>query len=119
MERRSQTDLDPGEDATHGNLRCPHREGSPLESPDRDPRQVGWTEHAAFADGLVERGTTVLGGPIETGDPEVVALLLVNAEGEQAVRAAFDADPWAASGVLRYKAAYPWTLWLDSRARAT
>jgi uncharacterized protein YciI len=77
--------------------------------------QAGWTEHAAFADGLVDQGTTVLGGPVETGDPEVVALLLVNGESEQGVRAAFAPDPWAAGGILHVRAVYPWTLWLDSR----
>ena len=79
--------------------------------------QAGWDAHAGFADGLVAHGTTVLGGPIETGDPEVVALLLVNAEDEREVRDAFAADPWAASGILRYGAVYPWTLWLDSRSQ--
>lgn len=81
-------------------------------------QQAGWDEHAAFADGLVERGRTVLGGPIETGDPEVVALLLVNGADEQDVRAVFAADPWAGTGILRVKAVYPWALWLDSRAQA-
>lgn len=79
--------------------------------------QAGWEEHAAFADRLVERGTTVLGGPIETGDPEVVALLLVNGRDEQEVREAFAADPWAGTGTLRYRAVYPWALWLDSRSQ--
>ncbi len=77
--------------------------------------QAGWTEHAAFADGLVEQGVTVLGGPIETGAPEVVALLLVNGLDEQGVRAAFAPDPWAGAGILRVRDVYPWTLWLDSR----
>lgn len=78
--------------------------------------QTGWDEHAAFADRMVDEGTTVLGGPIETGDPEVVALLLVNGRDEQDVRAAFAADPWAGTGLLRY-AVYPWSLWLDSRSQ--
>lgn len=77
--------------------------------------QAGWEEHAAFADRLVEQGTTVLGGPLESGKPEVVALLLVSGKDEQEVRAAFAADPWAKSGILRYEAVYPWALWLDSR----
>ena len=48
--------------------------------------QAGWAEHAAFADGLVDQCVTVLGGPIETGDPEVVALLLANGSDEEGVR---------------------------------
>lgn len=80
--------------------------------------QAGWPEHAAFADGLVERGVTVLGGPVQTEDPDVVALLLVNAESEAEVRAAFAPDPWAAAGILRLKAVHPWSLWLDSRVAA-
>lgn len=91
-------------------------EKGPRWNHDRRVReQPGWNEHAAFADGLVERGTTVLGGPIETGDPEVVALLLVDGRDEREVRAAFATDPWVASGILGIRAVYPWTLWLDSR----
>lgn len=77
--------------------------------------QAGWAEHAAFADGLVDQGVTVLGGPIETCDPEVVALLLANGTDEVEVREAFAPDPWAAAGILQVRAVYPWTLWLDSR----
>lgn len=92
------------------------------KGPNWDPRrgireQAGWDEHAAFADRLMEEGVTVLGGPIETGDPQVVALLLVNGRDEQDVRAAFAADPWTGTGLLRYGAVYPWTLWLDSRSQ--
>lgn len=79
--------------------------------------QAGWGRHAAFSDRLVERGITVLGGPVETGDPEVVALLLVKGRDEQEVRAAFAADPWAGTGILRVKAVYRWNLWLDSRSQ--
>jgi uncharacterized protein YciI len=77
--------------------------------------QAGWAEHAAFADDLVDQGVTVLGGPIETGDPEVVALLLANGSDEEGVRGAFAPDPWVAAGVLHVRAVYAWTLWLDSR----
>lgn len=81
--------------------------------------QAGWDEHAAFADRLVREGTTILGGPVETGDPEVVALLLVNGRDEAEVRGTFATDPWSARGTLRYRAVYPWTLWLDSRSQPT
>lgn len=78
-------------------------------------QQAGWDEHAAFADRMVERGTTVVGGPITTGDPEVVALLLVNGDDETEVRSAFSADPWVGTHLLVYRSVYPWSLWLDSR----
>lgn len=78
-------------------------------------QQAGWTEHAAFADGLVDQGVTVLGGPVEMDDPDVVALLLVKGTDEHEVRGAFARDPWADAGILGVKAVFPWTLWLDSR----
>ena len=75
------------------------------------------TQHAAFADELVDRGVIILGGPIVGGDGEDLALLAVEAADEDAVRAAFDADPWTVHQVFRIKQIRPWTLWLDGRSR--
>jgi uncharacterized protein YciI len=55
--------------------------------------QPGWDEHAAFMDGLAEEGFVVLGGPIGEGDGDN-ALLVVEADGEEAVRARLAEDPW-------------------------
>jgi uncharacterized protein len=77
--------------------------------------QQGWDEHAAFADGLVDRGVVVLGGPISSDRDDDVGLLVVNAADEQEVRSIFSDDPWATNMVLRVKEVRPWTLWLDSR----
>jgi uncharacterized protein YciI len=82
----------------------------------RDIReQPFWDEHAAFADQLVDRGFVILGGPIASGDAEDIALLAVEAAGESAVYAVFDADPWTVHHVFRVKSVWPWTLWLDGR----
>jgi uncharacterized protein len=48
--------------------------------------QRGWDEHAAFADGLVDRGVVVLGGPISTDSEDDVGLLIVNAGDAEEVR---------------------------------
>jgi uncharacterized protein len=79
--------------------------------------QAFWDEHASFADRLVERGVILLGGPIASDDAEDIALLAVEAEDEDAVRSAFDADPWTVHRVFRIKDVRAWTLWLDGRSR--
>lgn len=78
--------------------------------------QPYWEEHAAFADGLVDRGVIVLGGPIGGGEDDDIALLAVEAASEEAARSAFDADPWIMHQVFRIKRVQPWTAWLDGRA---
>jgi uncharacterized protein YciI len=94
------------------------------KGPNWDPahgirEQKGWGEHARFADGLVDAGTIVLGGPISSDNDEDIALLMVEADDEATVRAAFADDPWTTMGVFRIKAIWPWTIWLDARhARA-
>ncbi len=77
--------------------------------------QAGWEEHARYFDALVDQGVVILGGPITSADEAVVALLAVNAAGEQELRALLADDPGASTGVLRIKDVRAWTLWLDSR----
>lgn len=79
--------------------------------------QPFFEEHAAFANELVERGVIVLGGPIASADEEDIALLAVEAPGEDALRLVFDDDPWIVHGVFRIKHMWTWTLWLDGRPR--
>lgn len=73
--------------------------------------QTGWDEHAAFMDGLVDAGFVVLGGPL--ADEERV-VLAVEAQSEEAVRAALARDPWYGSHLLA-DAVEPWTIRLDGR----
>jgi uncharacterized protein len=48
-----------------------------------------WSEHAAFADGLVAGGVIVLGGPVQDRDERVVALIAVEAADAAAVDSLF------------------------------
>ena len=91
-----------------------HRSG-----PEWDParpleEQSGWSEHAAFMDGLVDDGFVVLGGPL--ADEERVAHV-IEAESEQAVRATLARDPWSQTHLM-IDSIEPWTLRLDSRRGA-
>jgi uncharacterized protein YciI len=79
----------------------------------RDLReQEGWDEHARFMNSLVEDGFILLGGPLE-GDRET--LHVVDAATEEAVRARFAEDNWAANGMLSVKSVERWTILLDGR----
>jgi uncharacterized protein YciI len=84
----------------------------------RDIReQAHWAEHGAFADGLVAKGIVILGGPVEVPDPDVIALIAVEADDADAARAVFAVDPWTEHGMFRVREVWPWTVWLDGRAR--
>jgi uncharacterized protein len=84
----------------------------------RDNReQAYWDEHAAFMDGLAEKGVVILGGPVDSDDPEDIVLLAVEAADEEAVCAAFAPDPWMTHGIFRLKDVRRWTIWLDGRSR--
>lgn len=72
--------------------------------------QLGWAEHAAFMDHLVEQGVIAMGGPVGEIEGEST-LLVVRAPDEQGVRAALAADPWHET-VLHLARVEPWTLWL-------
>ena len=74
----------------------------------RDMReQDGWDDHARFMDDLVDKGSIILGGPLE-GDRET--LHVIEAESEQAIR-----DPWWINGMLRPVRIEGWTIVLDGR----
>jgi uncharacterized protein YciI len=73
--------------------------------------QSGWTEHAAFMDGLVVAGFIVLGGPLADEHRVVHA---VEAESEDAVRATLARDPWSETH-LQIDTIDPWTIRLDRR----
>ena len=73
--------------------------------------QSEWEAHAAYMDELVDAGFLVLGGPL-AGDGRVAHA--VEAESEDAVRAAFARDPWSESH-LQVESIEPWTIRLDAR----
>jgi uncharacterized protein YciI len=72
-----------------------------------------WDEHGAFADSLVAKGVIILGGPVDSDDPDDIA---GEAADEAAARAAFAADPWTVRGIFRLKDVRRWMIWLDGRA---
>jgi uncharacterized protein YciI len=73
--------------------------------------QSGWSEHAAFMDGLVDEGFIVLGGPLAGEDRVAHA---VEAASAQAVRETLARDPWSETH-LRVETVEPWTIRLDGR----
>ena len=77
--------------------------------------QPYFEEHAAFANELVDRGVIILGGPVDSENDEDIALLAVEAPGEDALRVVFADDPWIVHQVFRLKQVRTWTLWLDGR----
>ena len=78
--------------------------------------QPFWDEHAAFIDGLVERGFIFMGGPLldQTGLPSG-ALLIVNADDEIEVRENLRNDPWFERGILRLESVTRWEIFIDER----
>ena len=88
-----------------------HRSGPEYDHSRPLEEQSGWPEHAAFMDGLVDAGFVVLGGPLAD---EHRVVHVVEAESEDAVRAAYARDPWSETH-LRVDAIDPWTIRLDGR----
>ena len=76
--------------------------------------QAGWTEHAAFMDGLVDAGFLVLGGPLAD---EVRVVHAVDAGSAGEVRTTLARDPWSGSHLV-VESVTPWTIRLDGRGRA-
>jgi uncharacterized protein YciI len=59
--------------------------------------QLGWQDHAAFMDQLVDDGFILLGGPLSD---EVRTAHAVQASSEDEVRAIFARDPWSGSHLV-------------------
>ena len=59
--------------------------------------QLGWQDHAAFMDQLVDDGIILLGGPLSD---EVRTAHAVQASSEDEVRAIFARDPWSGSHLV-------------------
>jgi hypothetical protein len=73
--------------------------------------QSGWSEHAAFMDGLVDAGFIVLGGPLAD---EYRVVHVVEAASEEEVRATLARDPWSGTHLV-VDAVDHWTIRLDGR----
>jgi tetratricopeptide (TPR) repeat protein len=72
------------------------------------PAQDGWSEHAAFMNGLVDGGFVVLGGPVSPTE----TVLVVRAADPAQIRRRLAADPWTADGTLETTAIRPWEILL-------
>ena len=71
-----------------------------------------WNEHAALIDQLVAEGFILMGGPLvdESG-----AMLIVNADDENAVREKLKDDPWYRHGILKLESVKRWQVFIDGR----
>jgi uncharacterized protein len=76
--------------------------------------QPFWDEHAAFIDQLVDEGVIFMGGPLVD---EGGALLILNSEDENEVRAKLKNDPWFQKGILKLESVKRWQIFIDERAR--
>jgi uncharacterized protein YciI len=76
--------------------------------------QSGWHDHAAFMDALVDEGFVVLGGPLAD---QRRAVLVVDADTEEDVRATLARDPWSET-TLVIDSIDRWTIRLDGRRAA-
>ena len=90
-----------------------HRSGPQWDPTKPLEEQSGWTEHADFMDGLVDRGFIVLGGPLSD---EIRVVHAVEAESEDEIRATLARDPWSVTHLV-VDVVEPWTIRLDGRQR--
>jgi hypothetical protein len=72
--------------------------------------QAAWNEHAEFMDGLADEGFVLLGGPVD-GDEGEYTLHVVDADGEDTIRARLAEDPWSGD-LLTIHSIRPWSVWL-------
>jgi uncharacterized protein len=74
--------------------------------------QAMWADHAAFMDALTAEGVVVLGGPLAGG-----ALLIIDAESEEVIRARLADDPWVRMGLLSTASVERWEILLGDITR--
>jgi uncharacterized protein YciI len=74
--------------------------------------QPFWDEHAQFINRLLEDGFIFMGGPLVD---EGGALLIVNAEDENEVKAKLENDPWYTHGILKLESIRRWQIFIDAR----
>ena len=88
-----------------------HRSGPEWDPSRPMEEQSDWPAHAVYMDELVERGFIVLGGPLAD---EHRVVHVVEAESEEAIRAAYARDPWHETH-LEIASIEPWTIRLDGK----
>lgn len=76
-----------------------------------------WSEHASFMDGLTEDRFVLQGGPLGGTDNVHRALLTIDADSEELVRARLDRDPWTVDKILQIVAIHSWNIILGGPAR--
>jgi uncharacterized protein YciI len=72
--------------------------------------QLGWDEHAAFVDDLIERGIFVMGGPLADASG---ALNLLENVTEQEARELLAVDPFVETGVFELEDVRAWNVYVD------
>jgi hypothetical protein len=91
-----------------------HRSGPDWKAGRSLEEQSGWSDHAAYMDGLVDEGFIVLGGPLADERRVVHAVESPSADD---VRARLAGDPWSGTH-LRIESVTGWTIRLDGRSAA-
>jgi uncharacterized protein YciI len=82
----------------------------------RDSRQQAhWLAHAAFIDGLTERGLLVAGGPF--GDQSGALNILACSPDKLDVRALYASDPFVVHGMFVLERIVPWVVFVDNWAQ--
>ena len=76
--------------------------------------QDRWTEHGDFMDALADAGSVLMAGPIGDGTRPHRALVVVRADGVEAVDALLADDPWTVSETLVTVSVEPWDVLIGS-----
>ena len=76
--------------------------------------QPDWDEHAAYVDGLVERGIFVMGGPLAD---QSGSLSLFENVTEQEARELIAEDPFVVNGVFELEEVRAWNVFVDELAQ--
>lgn len=78
-------------------------------------QQAEWDAHAAFMDGLADRGFIVAGGPLGSEDRAARVMHVVNVPAElkeSGIEAIMADDPWSSMGLLETVSIDPWSVLL-------
>jgi uncharacterized protein YciI len=75
-------------------------------------QQPYWDEHAAFIDGLTERGLLVAGGPF--ADESGALNILARPPEELDVASLYGADPFVVHGIFVLERLIPWLVFVDN-----
>ncbi len=76
--------------------------------------QQHWTAHAAFIDGLTERGLLLAGGPF--ADESGALNILAGSPDELDVESLYAADPFLVHRIFALERVVPWIVFVDNWA---